>query len=115
MADYDAEPVGAAETASSMERTSQGIVRRWMSELDMADRAEKDWRTEAQDIWRKYEAHKTRANAFNILWSNTDTLLPALRDGVEKAGRRLDELDTLMEMKVSFDTDRERAMQDTRF
>ena len=45
----------------------------------------------------------------------TDTLLPALRDGVEKAGRRLDELDTLMEMKVSFDTDRERAMQDTRF
>lgn len=78
MADYDAEPVGAAETASSMERTSQGIVRRWMSELDMADRAEKDWRTEAQDIWRKYEAHKTRANAFNILWSNTDTLLPAV-------------------------------------
>jgi coenzyme F420-dependent glucose-6-phosphate dehydrogenase len=45
----------------------------------------------------------------------TDTLLPALRDGVEKAGRSLDDLDTLMEMKVSFDPDRERAVQDTRF
>lgn len=45
----------------------------------------------------------------------TDTLLPALRDGVQKAGRGLDDLDTLMEMKVSFDPDRERAVQDTRF
>jgi coenzyme F420-dependent glucose-6-phosphate dehydrogenase len=45
----------------------------------------------------------------------TDTLLPALRDGVQKAGRSLDDLDTLMEMKVSFDPDRERAVQDTRF
>lgn len=45
----------------------------------------------------------------------TDTLLPALRDGVAKAGRSLDDLDTLIEMKVSFDPDRERALQDTRF
>jgi coenzyme F420-dependent glucose-6-phosphate dehydrogenase len=45
----------------------------------------------------------------------TDTLLPALRDGSEKPGRSPDDVDTLMEMKVSFDTDRERARQDTRF
>ena len=31
----------------------------------------------------------------------TDTLLPALRDGLEKAGRAPDDVDTLMEMKVS--------------
>jgi coenzyme F420-dependent glucose-6-phosphate dehydrogenase len=45
----------------------------------------------------------------------TDTLLPALLDGVDKAGRHLADLDLLMEMKVSFDPDRERAIQDTRF
>jgi coenzyme F420-dependent glucose-6-phosphate dehydrogenase len=45
----------------------------------------------------------------------TDTLLPALLDGVDKAGRQLADLDLLMEMKVSFDPDRERAIQDTRF
>ncbi|GGL87229.1 glucose-6-phosphate dehydrogenase (coenzyme-F420) [Nakamurella endophytica] len=43
-----------------------------------------------------------------------DTLLPALAEGAEKAGRTLDDLDLLIEMKVSFDHDHERAMQDTR-
>jgi coenzyme F420-dependent glucose-6-phosphate dehydrogenase len=45
----------------------------------------------------------------------TDTLLPALAEGIEKAGRSTDDVDTLMEMKVSFDHDRERALNDTRY
>jgi coenzyme F420-dependent glucose-6-phosphate dehydrogenase len=45
----------------------------------------------------------------------TETLLPALAEGIEKAGRSTDDVDTLMEMKVSFDHDRERALQDTRY
>lgn len=44
-----------------------------------------------------------------------DTLLPALAEGIEKAERSTDDVDTLMEMKVSFDHDRERALQDTRY
>lgn len=44
----------------------------------------------------------------------TDTLMPALAEGLQKAGREADEVDTLIEMKVSFDTELERAMQDTR-
>ncbi|WP_324649431.1 glucose-6-phosphate dehydrogenase (coenzyme-F420) [Georgenia sp. H159] len=44
----------------------------------------------------------------------TDKLLPALGDGAQQAGRSLDDLDLLMEVKVSFDPDRERAMRDTR-
>lgn len=43
-----------------------------------------------------------------------DTLLPALREGAAKSGRTLEDLDLLIEMKVSFDPDRERALQDTR-
>jgi len=45
----------------------------------------------------------------------TETLLPALAEGIEKAGRSTDDVDTLMEMKVSFDHDRERALHDTRY
>lgn len=44
-----------------------------------------------------------------------DTLVPALAEGLEKAGRVAGDVDTLMEMKVSFDDDPERALADTRF
>ncbi len=44
-----------------------------------------------------------------------DTLLPALAEGAGKVGRTLDDMDLLIEMKVSFDHDRERAMQDTKY
>ena len=43
-----------------------------------------------------------------------DTLLPAVRDGTEKAGRSYDDVEKMIEMKVSFDTDRARAFEDTR-
>ena len=43
-----------------------------------------------------------------------DTLLPALHDGIERAGRALHDIDLLMEVKVSFDPDRERALRATR-
>lgn len=43
-----------------------------------------------------------------------DTLIPALTEGAGKAGRELADLDLLIEMKVSFDTDRARAMDDTK-
>ncbi len=45
----------------------------------------------------------------------TETLLPALAEGLEKGGRSDGDVDTLMEMKVSFDHGHERALQDTRF
>ncbi|MEJ7650077.1 MAG: glucose-6-phosphate dehydrogenase (coenzyme-F420) [Nakamurella sp.] len=45
----------------------------------------------------------------------SDTLLPALAEGAGKAGRSLDDLDLMIEMKVSFDHDPERALQDTKY
>ena len=44
----------------------------------------------------------------------TETLLPALAEGAAKAGRDGAAIDRMIEMKVSFDPDRERAMADTR-
>jgi len=45
----------------------------------------------------------------------TETLLPAVREGAEKAGRSLDDVDLLIEVKVSFDPDLEKARDDTRY
>jgi coenzyme F420-dependent glucose-6-phosphate dehydrogenase len=44
----------------------------------------------------------------------TETLLPALEEGATKAGRDSSGLGRMIEMKVSFDTDRGRAMEDTK-
>ena len=39
----------------------------------------------------------------------TETLLPAIREGAEKAGREITDLDMMIEVKVSFDHDRDAA------
>jgi len=45
----------------------------------------------------------------------TDTLLPALHEGLEKAERPADGIDTLMEVKVSYHPDPAVALEKTRF
>ena len=46
----------------------------------------------------------------------TDTLLPAVREGAEKAGRNLDDdVDLMIEVKVSFDPDLEQARNNTQY
>ena len=42
----------------------------------------------------------------------SETLLPAVREGADKAGRSYDDVEKMIEMKVSYDTDRDRALQD---
>jgi len=45
----------------------------------------------------------------------TDKLMPAFREGAEKAGRDPDEGDRMIEIKLSYDTDPELALENTRF
>jgi coenzyme F420-dependent glucose-6-phosphate dehydrogenase len=44
-----------------------------------------------------------------------ERLLPAVREGAEKAGREMSEIELTLEVKVSFDADLERARNDTRY
>lgn len=44
----------------------------------------------------------------------SETLLPAVREGARAAGRDPSDVELTIEMKVSFDSDRERAREDTR-
>ena len=44
-----------------------------------------------------------------------DKLLPAVREGAEAAGRDVDEVDKLIEIKISYDTDPDVALSNCRF
>jgi coenzyme F420-dependent glucose-6-phosphate dehydrogenase len=44
-----------------------------------------------------------------------DTLLPNVATGIESSGRTPSAVDMMIEMKVSFDSDRQRALEDTRY
>jgi len=44
-----------------------------------------------------------------------DQLLPAFEEGARESGRDPSKLDKMIEVKVSFDTDRQRALEDTRW
>jgi coenzyme F420-dependent glucose-6-phosphate dehydrogenase len=44
----------------------------------------------------------------------TETLLPKVAEGIALAGERKQPYDNMIEVKVSFDSDKERALQDTR-
>ena len=50
----------------------------WSKEIDFAKKREKRFRQEAEDVVKLYEAQRPEANSFNILYSNTETLLPAV-------------------------------------
>jgi coenzyme F420-dependent glucose-6-phosphate dehydrogenase len=43
-----------------------------------------------------------------------DTLLPNVASGIQASGRKQENVDMMIEMKVSFDSDAERALEDTR-
>nr|WP_227979349.1 glucose-6-phosphate dehydrogenase (coenzyme-F420) [Nocardia spumae] len=45
----------------------------------------------------------------------TEKLMPAVSEGAEKVGRNLDDIDRMIEIKISYDTDPELALENTRF
>jgi coenzyme F420-dependent glucose-6-phosphate dehydrogenase len=44
-----------------------------------------------------------------------DKLIPAMREGAETAGKNPDDIDPMIEIKISYDTDPELARENTRF
>ena len=77
MADADVSEFHAKTTAE-VEAKPQGVVKRWLSEIEIYDKSHADWHKEAKRIWDIYEGKESKANSFNILWSNTETLAPAV-------------------------------------
>lgn len=66
--------------------TSTGVesVKFWLLELEEAKRRDSSYRSEGKRIISIYEATDEKKVPFNILYSNTDTLLPALYSSVPR-------------------------------
>ena len=79
-----AEPTGQVETTKDIGSDSRAVVRRWLAEIALADKEEETWRTEqAPKIVDKYrDADRgilaESGSTYNVLWSNTQVLKPAL-------------------------------------
>lgn len=60
----------------------QAEVRRWKTELKLADKNEEKWVKRGEKVMKRYrderEAGDENDTKFNILWANTQTLIPAL-------------------------------------
>lgn len=65
-----------AEERAQLEGSEK--VRHWVKELDEALKREKDFREEGVKLLKLYECDEDRKNQFNILYSNTATMAPAL-------------------------------------
>ncbi|HEY6019333.1 MAG TPA: hypothetical protein VIY48_05340, partial [Candidatus Paceibacterota bacterium] len=84
MAEYDDNTTPGLESPEDFGQTPQAEVRRWLLELRLADKRELDWRKDAQMAIDLYKGAISKKNAFNILWSNTETLLPAVFSSTPK-------------------------------
>lgn len=91
--DVSSEPASPEEAA----RKAANLVQHWIGELDQARMREKDFRKEGQRFVELYEGTKKEAYQFNILYSNTETLAPALYNSVPRpvVQRRFKDADPL--------------------
>ena len=56
----------------------------WLNEISAARKREKDFRREGERVLEIYSGKKKETTPFNILYSNTETLLPALYSAVPR-------------------------------
>ena len=66
------------EKSSDLGTSQQGIARRWKLALKLASKREIKWREKVKQIYEQYVPETAAPNTFNILWSNTETLRPAI-------------------------------------
>ena len=86
MPDNDYANDGSMETPADAGKGPPGVVNRWVTELDLADKQEADWRKRARDVEARYRDEKTDSTQpgrysgvrFNILYSNIQTICPTL-------------------------------------
>lgn len=53
-------------------------VRKWKREIQAAGKREKEWRDKGEKIVDRYRGYDRKKSRFNVLWSNTEILRPAI-------------------------------------
>jgi hypothetical protein len=57
---------------------SEKDARTWKKEIQLADKREKEWRSDSEKVIKRYRAEERKKDRVAILWSNTETLRPAI-------------------------------------
>jgi len=70
--------------SSLINETTDTEVIWWLNEIDAAKKREKDFRKDGQDYIDIYEGKHPEKEPFNILYSNTETLVPALYSAIPR-------------------------------
>jgi len=83
--------------STSKGQLSEVQVTAWLQEINSRKSKEKEWRIDASKIVDLYEGYRREASPFNILYSNTDTLAPALYNNTPRpaVGKRFKDKDPL--------------------
>lgn len=72
------------DTVAETQATPEKTLRRWLLELKLARKRERDWRKQAKAVLDVYRGKSKKKNSFNILWANTEVLRPALYNSTPK-------------------------------
>lgn len=75
---------GSVETPADVGITPSGVCKRWALEIALAEKQRKDWKKDVEEALEIYQAKKRKANSFNILWANTETLRPAIYNSLPR-------------------------------
>lgn len=112
--------VGDLEKPEDAGQGEAGQVKLWLKALDLADKEEENWRKRATEVVKFYRDASTSNDAenrkfkYNILYSNTETMAPALfnSDPIPDIRRRFGEADpvakiasTVLERVISYSID----------
>lgn len=96
------------------DRSGSAFVAEWLDAIELASRTEKDWRKDAEEAVGIYKAGEKGQDRFNILHSNTETVVPAIYNSVpipdvrrrygdkDEAGRQVSEI---IERALSYEID----------
>jgi hypothetical protein len=86
-----------ASAAGAAEEKEDPKVVYWINEIEAAKKREKDFRKKGQEIIDIYEGKTPEQTPYNILFSNTETLLPAVYSAVPRpvVGRRFKDEDPI--------------------
>jgi len=70
--------VSSAETPEDFGRGPIGEVRRWATEIQLAESQFRKWREQSSKNWDRYRARDKRKNSYNCLYANTSILFPVI-------------------------------------
>lgn len=78
MADPNQTADGTLETRADIGSGSEADVRFWVEALKLAEKEEEDWRKVAEAAYSRYSMADKGKTTFNILYSNVETIVPAV-------------------------------------